>query len=340
MQFSSIYLQRLSKVALVGAVVLSAVLGVLTSRQAALAQEMAPQTYIVQVGAGAPGNADLLMFAPNNLQVHRGDTVTWAIGGFHNVRFASAPEPLVVPQEVNGQQAPTFNPAIAFPTIESGATYSGGDVNSGLPGEVPMFSLVIDLEPGTYSYLCDVHPGMAGTLTVADSATPIPSPTEVTLQAGGEIGATAGAARQAFVELSNSMPMMSDADSLSVQMGTAGAANLNAFFPYVAVIKAGQSVAWSHPEGTFETHTVSWPSVLGQEIIPVERDGMPPALTLGPALAPGTPDGSTVGADGTFNSGAIVAGQTYTLTFSEPGVYPYVCSLHPGMQGVVVVQPQ
>ncbi|MBE0689845.1 MAG: hypothetical protein IH587_06955 [Anaerolineae bacterium] len=196
------------------------------------------------------------------------------------------------------------------------------------------------MEPGTYSYLCDVHPGMAGSLTVVDSATSIPSPTDVTIQAAGEIGATVGAAMQSFGDLSASMPMMSDGDTLRVQMGTPGAANVNAFFPNVAVIKAGQSITWSHPEGTFEVHTVAWPSLLGQDIVPVERDGMPPALTVGPALTPETPSGTTVDADGKFNSGGIFAGQTYTLTFSEPGVYPYVCSLHLGMQGVVVVQPE
>ncbi|MCC6613754.1 MAG: hypothetical protein IT320_09770 [Anaerolineae bacterium] len=340
MQISNQAWRRLYKVSIVGAIVLGAALGVFQSRQAALAQDAAPQTFIVQAGAGGPGNTDLLMFAPNNLQVHRGDTVTWALAGFHNVHFASAPSELVVMEDVNGAQVPSFNPAIAFPTIESGASYSGGDVNSGIPNEVPLFSLVIDLEPGTYSYLCDIHPGMAGTLTVVDSATAIPSPTEVTLQAGGEIGATVGAAMEAFSELTASMPMSTDGDTLNVQMGTPGAANVNAFFPNVAVIKAGQSVSWAHPEGTFEVHTVAWPSLMGQDIVPVERQGLPPALTVGPALAPSTPSGSSVGADGTFNSGGIFAGQTYTLTFTEPGVYPYVCSLHLGMQGVVVVEPQ
>jgi plastocyanin len=28
---------------------------------------------------------------------------------------------------------------------------------------------------------------------------------------------------------------------------------------------------------------------------------------------------------------------TFTLTFADPGVYPYVCNAHAGMNGVVVV---
>lgn len=30
-------------------------------------------------------------------------------------------------------------------------------------------------------------------------------------------------------------------------------------------------------------------------------------------------------------------GGTYTSTFDKPGIYPYQCSLHPGMSGVVIV---
>jgi plastocyanin len=35
----------------------------------------------------------------------------------------------------------------------------------------------------------------------------------------------------------------------------------------------------------------------------------------------------------------ILPGQSFTLTFTEPGTYPYTCNLHPAMNGVVVVLP-
>ena len=54
--------------------------------------------------------------------------------------------------------------------------------------------------------------------------------------------------------------------------------------------------------------------------------------------APGSVS-SEVGADGTFNSGFLMPGQSFTLRFPEPGVYSYVCFIHPGMQGTVVVTP-
>lgn len=41
--------------------------------------------------------------------------------------------------------------------------------------------------------------------------------------------------------------------------------------------------------------------------------------------------------DGTFDSGLIASGGTYARRFTTPGTYPYLCSLHPSMTGVVRV---
>jgi plastocyanin len=38
-----------------------------------------------------------------------------------------------------------------------------------------------------------------------------------------------------------------------------------------------------------------------------------------------------------WSSQALERGQTYAHTFAKPGVYPYSCSFHPGMAGMVVV---
>lgn len=47
----------------------------------------------------------------------------------------------------------------------------------------------------------------------------------------------------------------------------------------------------------------------------------------------------TVTADnGSFDSGSIGRGGTYSRTFTQTGTYPYYCSLHPNMTGTVIVQ--
>jgi plastocyanin len=39
-----------------------------------------------------------------------------------------------------------------------------------------------------------------------------------------------------------------------------------------------------------------------------------------------------------FKSPALDTGDTFAFTFDKPGTYRYFCSIHPHMQGIVVVQ--
>jgi len=41
--------------------------------------------------------------------------------------------------------------------------------------------------------------------------------------------------------------------------------------------------------------------------------------------------------DGTFDSGMMGKGQSFSFTFDKAGEYPYFCSPHPNMVGTVVV---
>jgi plastocyanin len=40
-----------------------------------------------------------------------------------------------------------------------------------------------------------------------------------------------------------------------------------------------------------------------------------------------------------FDSGNVGPGQSFSFTFDQPGTYDYFCKIHPGMDGVVIVQP-
>ncbi len=39
-----------------------------------------------------------------------------------------------------------------------------------------------------------------------------------------------------------------------------------------------------------------------------------------------------------FDSGMIASGQTWRYTFKQAGNYPYACTFHPQMKGIVVVK--
>ena len=42
-------------------------------------------------------------------------------------------------------------------------------------------------------------------------------------------------------------------------------------------------------------------------------------------------------ADGSFDSGNMDPGATFTYTFTKPGTYTYICTYHPWMHGYVTV---
>lgn len=311
---------------------------------AASAQDAAAQHFVVMAGAGGPGNLDVLAFAPSVLKVHRGDTVTWNIAGFHNVHFEAAMASFAIFPE---GQPPALNPEVAFPSIENGGSFTGEPVNSGLPLDPnlpPVFTLVIDAEPGTYVYFCDIHPGMSGIIEVVPDDEAIPSPTEAFLGAAGEVGQHVGAGMNAFREATaaHADHVMAGAEGATVQMGANdGAAYSQNFFPEVVVITAGQSVTWVLAEGHLDPHTVTdVPAEEIPDIIPQTVDGGPPVLQFGPGFLGITANGAEIGAEGGFHSGLVLPPDgTFTLTFTEPGVFPYRCNLHLGMTGTVVVLP-
>jgi amicyanin len=74
-----------------------------------------------------------------------------------------------------------------------------------------------------------------------------------------------------------------------------------AYSPATLTVKAGTKVTWTNQDGVAHSVTSS--------------------------------DGSSMA----FDSGLLGKGQTYTLTFTQPGTYDYHCSVHPFMKGTVVV---
>ena len=77
------------------------------------------------------------------------------------------------------------------------------------------------------------------------------------------------------------------------------------FTPDVLNIKAGTTVTFVNTDGN--THTVT-------------------SVKAG-----------TMTADGTFDSGFIKSGKTFTFTFNTPGTYEYICMIHTHMRGTIVV---
>lgn len=79
------------------------------------------------------------------------------------------------------------------------------------------------------------------------------------------------------------------------------------YSPMVATVPAGYRIQWINKTAT--AHTVMHNDCLTENVC-------------------------------TFDSGAVAPGKSFTLSFLQPGTYPYYCRLHPIMRGVVrIIEP-
>ena len=135
---SAINLLRFDKTIMVTLLVTALALGMVfgtADSHVGLAHDDDVQTFVVMAGGG---------FASINTEIQ-------AVGGLVNVRFTDGEAlPLVLLPEVDDVEIPQLNPAILLPNIENGAALTAMGANSGM-FYPPGFSLVIDLEPGTYN---------------------------------------------------------------------------------------------------------------------------------------------------------------------------------------------
>jgi plastocyanin len=99
------------------------------------------------------------VFAPSTISVEVGETVAWVSESPYMPHTVSFEPPFGGPTDPNA-----FLPAGA----RSGSSYEGGIAHSGILGPAPApgsFSLRFT-KPGTYRYVCILHPRMSGTVNV------------------------------------------------------------------------------------------------------------------------------------------------------------------------------
>ena len=161
---------------------------------------------------------------------------------------------------------------------------------------------------GTYDYVCILHPGMVGTITVVgnspppassghSAASPSTSPDQTTTPANtpspstAPVFAPAPLATPTPVPTPVAAPAPVQVPTVEVTMGQAD------FAPGSLAVRAGHTVVWRN--------TSALPHM--------------------------------VAASGMFDSGLLMPGGTYSYAFSATGTYSYTCILHPGMVGTVTV---
>jgi len=130
-------------------------------------------------GAG-DGIVAVNRFMQANVTVEEGQLVTWInkdVETPHTVTFLSGtdmPELIMPVPQPNGPPMLLLNPAVLAPSTTEAIYNGNGFLNSGFISNEPPFGNTFTVQftqHGTYQYLCLLHEGMVGTVTVLEPAT-------------------------------------------------------------------------------------------------------------------------------------------------------------------------
>lgn len=301
-------------------------------------------TFPISAGAqSGDGTVQIYDFIPKPVAINVGDTVTWTVPSleFHTVTFFSgAPNEGFV---VMGPRGPMINPVAAFPT--GGPNYDGtGVVSSGLLEKDQTFSLTFT-KAGTYDYVCMVHPKMVAQVIVREAGEAADTPESVQAQVAPHV-ANDLATRTLNVLLSNLKDEMADGAVSTVIAGAGdGHVAVYAFLPGRAAAGVGDVVTWINKD-TDTPHTVTF--LAGNDapevVMPQPQPAGPPLLLLNSAvvLPSGLSEADAYDGSVFLNSGFIgpespTGSTAFSVRFTRPGTYSYVCLLHPIMKGTVTV---
>lgn len=324
------------------------------------------------VSAGPPkpthvNHLDLNGFFPSVTRIHVGDSVSWAINGFHTVSFLAkgqTPPPLIIPASgnpisgkldaagasfwFNGQPNQVINPVTASPS--GGKTYKGsGFLNSGLPSPSgpPAPFVVKFTKAGTYTFNCLVHLGMKGVVQVLSKSKKVPTT--------AQDRATANAQEAAAIVQARTLGKVKPgaATVLAGNDGSGPVAWLR-FFPGNLKVKAGTTVDFRIASKR-EVHTITFgPAAYTAAIektftTPQPNPAGPPTLLVNPLAAypsdppplpayTGTNHGNGFEGAGVLSLGGPLPSSA-KITFTKPGVYSFECVIHENMDGKITVTP-
>ena len=291
-------------------------------------------------------------YAPGDVTVAVGDSVTFAIGSDEPHTITMGEGPAEVP--------PPFWPVAGFaePTPEqmelAGTPYDLGTVeydgtgfiNTGALFNKGSTATVTFTAAGTFPFFCVFHPGMAGIATVVeDGATTTQEDADAATAETRDLilGQVEPLREQRLAETSSvenddgstTWNVFTDAatETGAQPGGGSGYLELLEFTPAQMRIEPGDTISWT----VAKIHTVTFvPEGMDpQSLFATEEALIPPQ-------GGSTYDGTEVAHSGILGFPVDPAAgpvTEYSLTFPEPGVYPFFCALHVqlGQMGVVAV---
>ncbi len=291
------------------------------------------------VGAqSADKGRQVVAFLPNELWIHAGDTVNWTVGAdeIHTITFLTI-----------GQVRPPF--PVGCPGFSFGAASFDGSTCVSTP---PMVSgqtfNVMFPSVGNFKLVCLVHPDMTGVVHVLDLATPLPheqpfydkEAADQTHDLLAELNQG-----QAHQHMASPNAVVVGAGKTLANGGGHNTISLMRFVQPELVIHAGATVEWTNDDPSMP-HTITFGTEPGNPI-PPSSNVSPDADGALHAIINSTADSVHSGFIASAPQDQIFSPQTplgftrFRVTFTNPGVYPYICALHDnlGMKGRIIVLP-
>jgi len=318
----------------------------------------AQQNWNATVGGQSADMAkQAVAFLPDEIWIHAGDSITWTFnsGDIHTVTFLTT-----------GQIYPFDQSQGCPPITPSGSSFDGSSCVSSADLMLGQTYQVIFPKAGNYEIVCLVHAQMFGTIHVLDPNLPLPyNQAFYDEQAKEQLKALLEDAdrHQHHAEHQHSIGDMfsarvgSHTKSVTAGMGeiaaTAGGQqsfSMVRFINGTVTIHAGETVEWTNLDPEIG-HTITFgtvpqdvidPSCSPNCVVRTDPDGALHATVnnteqnvhsgLIAALLEDEPG---------FPQGPVAPPTRFRITFTTPGVYPYVCAFHDnlGMDGTVVVLP-
>jgi plastocyanin len=330
------------------------------------------KTVVAGTGAAAKSfqklGADVNDFFPHGVTIHKGDSVRFVPGGFHNVdlpRKGAGTTPLISPTGTtvsgsndelgqpfwfNGQPNLSFTPTLFTGGYGKKLTFNGRKtLNSGLPLAQKVKPMVVKFKKtGKYTFYCDVHAGMKGTVTVKKRSAKVPT--------AKQDAATLKAQIKRDVKIAKALPA-TKTPAGTVDVGAAGPHGVEFFgmVPAKITVNPNDKVTFRMSKGSFEDHTATFgpgnPESQPDSYLGKLAGGInPPTFDPRSVYASDPPGGSAAiltalsHGNGFWNSGVMDRASATPLAsanavqFGASGTYDYYCLIHPFMHGTVVVR--